>query len=95
MNRLIYIKYQLKHPKWTRSLLAVTQDNPEIRDHVSESLIQFECANRVKLYDAILTGPAKELLMLEADKSLLPLLWNPSTCGTGDQQSAGGTSYSY
>lgn len=89
------LAYLLAHPKWTDTLLNLTQTDPQVRGVTLEQRHTFLQKNGVKLYGAVLTGPTKELLKLQGEKEIdAPFvgtvdLWN------WDQQSASGKEFSY
>lgn len=89
------IEYLLKRKKWTDSLLAAIQIDPQLRGVTLENRLSYLKKNGVKLYGAVLTGPTKELLKLQEEKEVDAPFVGTTDWWNWDQQSANGMEFSY
>lgn len=89
------IQYLLTHKKWTDSLLASIQIDPQLRGVTLENRLSYLQKNGVKLYGAVLTGPTKELLKLQGEKEVDAPFVGAIDWWNWDQQSANGMEFSY
>lgn len=89
------MQYLLTHQKWSNTLLATMQIDPQVRDVTLEQRYRFLQKNGVKLYGAVLTGPTKELLKLQKETEVNTPFVGSIDWWNWDQQNASGVEYSY